>query len=135
MVAMKFKILTFLLVLSIAGNVALWFWGSSAQHSAQTYRQDLEIIVGSNQGIEAAKKDFAAGTPLWYQFPGERAEEILKAKPGRTLRAYELWSVPERHHFIARAFIDGYNHEMDTLFASTTPGSPTPSCSNGASRC
>ena len=112
-------ILSLLLVISIAGNVVLWLWGSSAQDSTQTYRQDLEAI-GSNWGKEAAGKVFAAGAPLWYQFPGDRAGEMPKDKPGRTLKVYGLWPVPERHHFVVRAFIDGYNHEMDELFARKT---------------
>src|SRR5690348_1266041 len=104
-------ILLLLLVLSIAGNVALWFWGSSAQDTAQTYKWILEAI-GSEEGAKEAEKDFAAGTPRWYQFPGDRAGEMPKDKSGRTLTVFELWPHPERDHFRIRAFINAYNHKM-----------------------
>ena len=112
-------ILSLLLVLSIAGNVVLWFWGSSAQDAAQMYVQTLEAI-GSSEGREEAEKDFAAGTPRWYQFPGDRGGEMPKDKSGRTLAVFELWPVPQRYHFRVRAFISGYNNRTDELFARKT---------------
>jgi len=85
-------VLASLLTLSLAGNVYFWDWGKSAQLNAWVYSSVVSDIW-EKEARTKAEKDFAAGTPFWYQDLGTPAE-VPKDKMGRRLITYDVEFVP-----------------------------------------
>ncbi len=107
---------------SVALNVVLFGRIRGLRKANQRSEQFL-AAKGHDRGVADAKRDFAAGTPKWYQI-GDFGGPVPSDKPGRTLAT--VGCLVTRFE---RSYVESYNETMDELFSQgstkvTTQQSP-----------
>lgn len=106
---------TLLVMLFLAGvlNVVLWYIAGSAFFYAVSDASMNESVIsslGSSEGRDRADRDFAAGTPRWFQT--DDAEGVPVDRPGRTITTMDAWRVLPRQTY-RKAYVNSYNWRMD----------------------
>lgn len=102
-------ILVVLVCCSLALNV-FFFSRMCVLRKASQRSQMLLAAKGHDRGVADAKRDFAAGTPKWYQI-SDFAVGVPSDKPGRTLATVGCM-VTEYE----KTYVDSYNKTTDELF-------------------
>ena len=105
--------LVVVLCCSVALNVFL-FSRMRVLRKANQHSQRWLAARGQYQGAADAKRDFAAGTPKWYQIGGFGAP-VPSDKPGRTLAT--VGCLVTRFE---KSYVESYNETMDELFSQET---------------